>query len=171
MITTMKPALLLVAILMVGGCATKQPAVPAKASGVAIPMIVPPAAPAPVIITPPAPEIKTLPAQPSAPKDALDPEAIKEQGQQVEVISNPPGATIALNDKVLGVAPGKFFVVRKPNRYGFLPRMTITATPPAGAQGQHAQSKLFDGYTQTPEMILFDMRKPAPIPRIEGELE
>jgi hypothetical protein len=104
---------------------------------------------------------------PALSKDGINQEYVIEHGQAVEVVTNPAGAKIELDGKLLGVAPGKFYVIRKPNRYGFLPRMTIAAIPPEGVKGQYAQTKLFDGYTPTPEKIYFDMSLPPPLPRIE----
>jgi hypothetical protein len=96
-------------------------------------------------------------------------EPVIERGQVVEVIIKPAGARIEMNGKPLGIAPGKFSVIRRPNRYGFLPRMTITALPLEGAKGQYVQTQVFDGYTSTPEAIYFDMSLPPPLPKIEGD--
>jgi len=160
----MKKLSLLFFFLILGGCATRQVVTPVNAPGQVIPEN---NAPVPTLVVPTAPKIEPQSTQPAVSKDNLNQEYIIEQGQAVEVVTNPAGAKIELDGKLLGVAPGKFYVIRKPNRYGFLPRMTITAIPPEGTKGQYVQTKLFDGYTPTPEKISFDMSSPPPLPRIE----
>ena len=162
------PGLYLVIVLFLGGCAASQKTAPLQAARVSTPIgqrqaSIPQVSRQvviPVQITP-----VSIPAQ--APPQAR--QQAPEQGHQVMVVTNPTGATISVDGKILGVAPGKISVIRNPNRYGFLPRMTVTATPAKGAKGQYMQSKLFNGYTQTPDLIMFDMTKPQPIPMIEGE--
>jgi hypothetical protein len=161
----MKKSWLLFFFLILGGCATRQVVTPVNLSGQVIPEN---NAPVPTVVVPAVPKIEPQSAQPAVSKDDLNQERIIEQGQAIEVVSNPAGARIELNGKLLGGAPGKFYVIRKPNRYGFLPRMTITAIPPEGVKGQYPQTKVFDGYTSTPEKIYFDMSLPPPLPRIEG---
>jgi hypothetical protein len=160
----MKKSSLLFFFLILEGCATRQVVTPVNVPGQVIPEN---SAPVPTVVVPAVPKIEPQSVQPG-PKDGINQEYIIEQGQEVGVVSNPMGAKIELNGKLLGVAPGKFYVIRKPNRYGFLPRMTITAIPPEGAKGQYVQTKVFDGYTPTPKKIYFDMSLPAPLPRIEG---
>ncbi|HTZ11395.1 MAG TPA: hypothetical protein VMD04_03335 [Candidatus Margulisiibacteriota bacterium] len=91
-----------------------------------------------------------------------------EQGQEVRVVIKSGEARIEMNGKPLGMAPGKFSVIRRQNRYGFLPRMTITAIPLEGAKGEYVQTQVFDGYTSTPEVIYFDMSLAPELPKIEG---
>ena len=160
----MKRSWLLFFFLILGGCATGQVVTPVNVPGQVIPEN---SAPVPVIVVPALPKIEPQSAQPAVSKDGINQEYIIEQGQAVEVVTNPAGAKIELDGKLLGVAPGKFYVIRKPNRYGFLPRMTITAIPPEAVKGQYVQTKVFDGYTPTPERIYFDMSLPASLPRIE----
>ncbi len=160
----MKKSSLLFFLLILGGCATRQVVTPVNVPGQVIPEN---NAPVPTLVVPPVPKIEPQSVQPVVSKDGINQEYIIEQGQAVEVVTNPAGAKIELNGKPLGVAPGKFYVVRKPNRYGFLPRMTITAIPAEGVTGQYVQTKVFDGYTSTPEKIYFDMSLPEPLPRIE----
>jgi len=148
-------------LLGAAGCATKQ-----LSSPVIIPSVVAPhVAPVPAaVVTPVTPTPQTVVSL----DPSLSQSIIQEQGQMVEVTSSPPGARIEMNEKLLGTAPGKFYVLRKPNRYGFLPRMTITATPPEPVKGQYVQTKVFDGYTETPDKINFNMSSLPPLPRIEG---
>ncbi len=160
----MKKLSLLFFFLILGGCATRQAVTPVNVSGQVIPGS---SVPVPTVVVPTLPKIEPQSVQPSVSKDGINQEYVIGQGQAVEVVTNPAGAKIELNGKLLGVAPGKFSVIRKPNRYGFLPRMTITAIPPEGVKGQYVQTKLFDGYTSTPEKIYFDMSLPPPLPRIE----
>jgi hypothetical protein len=159
-------SLLLFLFLFLGGCATKQVAMPVKAPQETIMKDI---APLPAAVVPQTAKMESQPVQAPSSKDNLSQEFIKGKGQEVEVVTNPPGARIEMNGKFLGTAPGKFFVIREPNRYGFLPRMTITAIPSNESRGEYVQSKLFDGYTSTPEKIYFDMSRPSPLPGLEGE--
>ena len=121
----------------------------------------------PKIEPPSVPQIEPQPVQPEVSKGDFNEEYVKEHGQAVEVVTDPAGAKIELNGEPLGVTPGTFYMIRKPNQYGFLPRMTIKAIPPEGAEGLYEQTKIFDGYTDTPEKIYFDMSLPPPLPRLE----
>lgn len=157
----MKKAFLFILLLSSAGCATKQAVAPKQVTV---------REPAKIIATlPAAAPVTQQPTQTIVAQDELNQEIIQQQGQPIEVVSDPAGASIEMNGKSLGVAPGTFFVIRQPNRYGFLPRMTITATPAEGARGQYVQTKVYDGYTETPARIFFNMSETPPIPKIEGD--
>lgn len=121
--------------------------------------------------TPSAPQIpQQQPVMHPAPAVILSqPPAAAGESQTIEVTSTPAGAKITLNDKPVGVTPGKFSIIRKANRHGFLPRMTITAEPAVPSKNIYAQTRIYDGYTETPAKIEFDMSKPPPLPMIDGE--
>jgi len=173
----MNKKLLLCCFLILGGCATKQIIPPVDAPRGVIPGQ---KAPVPAVAVPAPPSVVTpVPAKiepPSAPQvepqlaeseGELSQEYVLEHGQAVDVVTDPAGAKIELNGKPLGVSPGTFHMIRKPNQYGFLPRMTIKAIPPQGSEGLHVQTKVFDGYTPTPEKLYFDMSSPPPLPSLE----
>ena len=160
----MKNIVLLFFLLVLGGCATRQAVKPVEIPEKVIPQY---KVPVPTVVVPVPAKIEAESAEPAASQEALNQEYVMEHGQEVEVVTEPAGARIELNGKPLGVAPGKFHIIRKPNRYGFLPRMTITAIPAQGVKGQYVQTKVFDGYTPTPGKIYFDMSSPPPLPRIE----
>jgi hypothetical protein len=162
--------------LILGGCAIRQASPPVSAPGGIIPREQVPVSATvpttpPIVVAPVPPKIEPLiepqAVPPEVSKDDFSQEYLKEHGQAVEVVTEPAGVKIELNGKPLGEAPGTFYMIRKPNRYGFLPRMTITAIPPEGSDGLYTQTRVFDGYTSTPERIYFDMTVPPSLPRIE----
>lgn len=171
-------------VLFLSGCAVNQlsaPANPPKPLVIQQP-VAPPIAALPVnfqaepqlappavaqTITPTA--IVAVPAPTPVTQGNLTDVQIKELGQAIHVITEPPGASIEVNGKVLdGVSPGRFFAIRKPNKYGYLPRLTIVVRPPEGSVGLYPQKKLFDGYTAAPDEINFNMSVPPPLPMIDG---
>lgn len=153
-------------VLFLSGCAVNQLSAPVTPrQPVAPPRATPPvSAPVelqtvPMLVTP----APVTPAQGNFTDDQ-----IKEQGQAIHVTTDPPGATIEVNGKTLGLSPGKFFVIRKPNKYGYLPRLTIVVIPPEGSKGLYTQKKLFDGYTIAPDEVHFNLSTPPPLPMIDG---
>ena len=71
----------------------------------------------------------------------------------IQIISDPPGARIEVNDDYVGDAPISITV---PIQGAKFTRMTIIRATPT-LQGEYVQSKYFDGTSEVPSRILFSM--------------
>jgi hypothetical protein len=71
----------------------------------------------------------------------------------IQIISDPVGARIEVNDDYVGDAPISITVPRE--GANFAKGTTIRATPTL--QGQYVQSKYFDRTSEVPSRILFSM--------------
>ena len=71
----------------------------------------------------------------------------------IQIISDPPGARIEVNDDYVGDAPISITVPTE--GANFAKGTTIRATPTM--QGEYVQSKYFDRTSEVPSRILFSM--------------